>query len=447
MTIIIYQHQHLYYIKPIAIAITIIHSCAHCDHLFCYYYLFVRDGYSCCPLVGSNGGFSSNVQMSAISSTIASQPSLQVKATLIPTSNDDNSRSKIVDDNDESEKDIVMRSPQRASHARVLSANNNNSGTIRANINDIPSSILSFIFSFLYPVKELLSSCVRVSHQWSTTVLLPSSCPLWCEPVDRVVPSWFPNVSHIALPLFGSDSIQMIAIMVPNNKRLISLIVSNGITKQPDNSFLHTIISHPSLLKCVLTDIQVKSPFRWSDRENGIPLPLPFHVASQLQHLQLELEDESVEYALNLCDAKQLHTLILKGCWSFNDNHKSSGGSSSGNDSKTSTDMISNGLTSLRTVSYNLRKEKSYTGDQLQRKFAPEILRAQASFLTALSEWYGIIHITIKGVTIDSSDQLPNHVIRTWKYADLKYSWVSKCESEVCHVSYSFLFCLYLYRL
>jgi hypothetical protein len=197
---------------------------------------------------------------------------------------------------------------------------------IPTNMNAIPTTLISMIFSFLEPCHQLLGSCILVSRQWCHIVTLSSSCTHWTEyqinrwnSICRVVPNWLSHVQHLTL-LQPSQFPQSIDMFDP--KRLTSLTIDR-LNDGRLGSFLTTFTSvsrlyirhankidlstffqdHPSLTDCSIMNIEGLSSL-------GVIIP------SQMRHLTL-LALPNAKPIIDAGNARSLQSLSLNGSWSI----------------------------------------------------------------------------------------------------------------------------------
>jgi hypothetical protein len=263
----------------------------------------------------------------------------------------------------------------------------------KGNISRLPTSILSSIFSFLNPTKEVLGKCLLVSRHWFHVVPLSSSCTHWKDEnqqmaaVRRIVPIGY-RVHHVTFPLHEDHWLQFPT--VSDNPRLTSLTINgthitsvhnlesmisslNHLTRLHINSItnpvLGSLLAHPSLTECTIAGKSRGS--KSSNLEAKIP--------SQLRYLKLDID--RAMGTIDLKNAKSLQTSSLNCAWII----KNGNGCSS----------------SLHVLEYT----------------AGNVKPSRTSLLTALSQWNSIKRIKI--------DELPHDCIlslkslRSWLHVDI----------------------------
>jgi hypothetical protein len=276
----------------------------------------------------------------------------------------------------------------------------------KGSIHYVPSSLLSFIFSFLHPCSDLLGSCLLVSRHWFTIVPLSTSCTHWSdtgdekENIDCVAPDWLPNIQHLSLAmsyrfgqwckrLKGCERLTSVTI-INGNEDEVKYLFGDDLSlkrlsimdiKKLDLGFLN----HHSLTHCsvILIDSISSSP-------------KPALIASQLQELELHMKtktsrddtsDLGDDKIIDLANARSLHTLSLVGQWII---INSDGAASS-----------------LRDVEYSLLEDLPGT---LKREED-----ATSSIMLAISKWFNITRIKLAGISLVT---LPSS-IQSWRYANL----------------------------
>jgi hypothetical protein len=179
-----------------------------------------------------------------------------------------------------------------------------------------PSSILSYMFTFLSPTSDLLRSCYLVNRYWMSIAILPSSCPTWTDmskPLNCIgilAPLWLHQIRMLSLI---SDTLtldtnateqltrllQTLAELAPEQQRLHSVTLMNwspskeftSLTLLPLQSLRHLRITscripfdlsvlsnHPSL-----EDVRIEDTHLISSSNDGIARI----AAPHLCHLEL----------------------------------------------------------------------------------------------------------------------------------------------------------------
>jgi hypothetical protein len=283
----------------------------------------------------------------------------------------------------------------------------------KGSIHYVPSSVLSFIFSFLEPCKDLLGKCIRVSRNWLNIVPISTSCTHWedserhqpLDRVDRVAPNWISNIQHLSLAM--SYLCEQWRARLGSCQRLTSLSLENAADaiwadisrchfskpiplkrlsiKGTSASFDPSLLNHRSLTHCSILNIG----FVWR--------PITGLVTSQLQLLELTVAPngrprEGTVDIIDLANARSLHTLSLVGQWIITN---SDGASSSLRDVEYSFVVPGYDLSGEATLK---QKEK-----------------ATSSILLTLSKWFNVTRVKLAGIPIVS---LPSS-IQSWRHVNL----------------------------
>jgi hypothetical protein len=283
----------------------------------------------------------------------------------------------------------------------------------KTSIDHVPQAVLSSIFSYLHPSKDLLGKCIRVSRHWFHVVPLSTSCTHWrddesqdLDRIDRVAPNWFCNLQHLSLA--RRDPFDCWSDRFDSLKTLTSLTIDDNdihdegmilhaleellqyislkrlIIKCTAKFDLTTLNSHPSLTHCSLLNYYSTSK-----------LPQKWLVASQLQSLDIHTLTDYAPLGddiIDLANANSLHTLSLEGQWII---------------------VNANGAaSSLRNVTYSSRvTTKAGSVEMILQRNE----KVTSSLMEALAKWPNITRIKLNSIPIIT---FPSS-IQSWQHANL----------------------------
>jgi hypothetical protein len=292
----------------------------------------------------------------------------------------------------------------------------------KTQINDLPTSILSSIFSFLFPCDEVIGKCLMVSRYWLTTVPLSSSCTHWLDEYSRhvtdvqlIAPNWISGIQHLSIS-------QLQALQLWSSQRLVSLYIKqlrisqwqrfasspsfNQVSRLQrlevyyiESLDLKTILlSLPSLTECIFLTIGELA------HESSVSVM----ISSQMRYLKLDAPRTSYGKAvgchIDLSDAKSLQVLLLRGEWTIKNGHGAA--------------------SSLHHIEYRQPPANSVVGwgqvvHELEDADIESRQLARTSLMTAISTWKSIQRIKISGGLRIDTFLRNGGSVQTWQHVSL----------------------------